>query len=475
MKIPKIWITLALSTLVAIADAEAQTTPKAPAVEKPATKSGTKAGVNKAASPKNRIEKTYTRRIITTDGKEAEISPNEIKTRITIVEGSGKNKWVLDTTFATSAESAQVKDFLDAHTPSTKGGDTNRTKPDKRRIKTIVRQYRSDGDEVSTTIRKSGYPDLAESLAQIGSELEIQGLETELKGVMQELGGLTEGVGEEVELAFGNKKKGRQRVERRIIRRNDIQTDMSDLDLENEDENEGMDGDEVIVIRVPKIKRLRKSGHHRGDGQPELHFFHHQDGQEEPMAPGLPMLPSPEGRSESYQYHGPMGVRPKVKTYRYEFRSDDQNAPSAQKLEKLRSNRGLMERNVPNIDLNERRIIVNRGRRSAQILMLDTVVRGSIVKEVPKSDLRNALAKADISITPQGPGSLDLEVNSASGEPLKVVVATIDGKELVNTLLYKQSGMFSTELDLGQSAQGTYLIQLSQGKETMTKKVKVGR
>jgi hypothetical protein len=107
--------------------------------------------------------------------------------------------------------------------------------------------------------------------------------------------------------------------------------------------------------------------------------------------------------------------------------------------------------------------------------MLDTVMRGSIVKEVPKSDLRNALAKADISITPQGPGSLDLEVNSASGEPLKVVVATIDGKELVNTLLYKQSGMFSTELDLGQSAQGTYLIQLSQGKETMTKKVKVGR
>lgn len=475
MKTPKIWITLAFSTLVAIADAEAQTTPKAPAVEKPATKSGAKAGVNKALSPKNQIEKTFTRRIITTDGKEAEISPNGVKTRVTIVEGSGKNKRVLDTTFATSAESAQVKDFLDAHAPSTKGEDTNSSKQDKRRIKTIIRQYRSDGDEVSTTIRKSGYPDLAGSLAQIGSELEIQGLETELKGVMEELGGLTEDVGEEVELALGNRKKGKQRIERRIIRRNNIQADPEDLDLENGDENEGMDEDEVIVIRVPKVKRLRKSGHNRGDGQPEFHFFHHQDGPEAPMAPGVPMLPSLEGRSENYQYHGPMGVRPRVKTYRYEFRSDDQSPEFSQKLEKLRSNRGLMERNGLNIDRNERRIILNRGRKSAQILMLDTVVRGSIVKEVPKSDLRNALAKADISITPQGPGSLDLEVNSASGEPLKVVVATLDGKELVNTMLYKQSGIFSTELDLGQSAQGTYLIQLSQGKETMTKKVKVGR
>lgn len=132
-------------------------------------------------------------------------------------------------------------------------------------------------------------------------------------------------------------------------------------------------------------------------------------------------------------------------------------------------------RRQPNFDAEGFNFFRRSPNKRRGIALLDTVVKGDIVKSPAKADLKNALANAEITVVPSNKsGQFSIEVVSVSSEPIKVIVATKAGTELVNKTVYKEAGKFSSNLNVGKSREEEFLIQFQQGRETVTKKIRFG-
>jgi hypothetical protein len=118
------------------------------------------------------------------------------------------------------------------------------------------------------------------------------------------------------------------------------------------------------------------------------------------------------------------------------------------------------------------RIYVGRGNghsKRVRIVVRDTNVAAPKARAASKNDL----AKADIEVYPNpNGGRFTISLNSQGTDPVRLSVSDVTGNELVNKEIPKENGRYETSVDLtGQSQGGTFIVRITQGKESVTKKV----
>lgn len=113
-----------------------------------------------------------------------------------------------------------------------------------------------------------------------------------------------------------------------------------------------------------------------------------------------------------------------------------------------------------------------RGRfKSFKIIVTDTVL------DAKSTGLKSKTNKTlDINIYPNpNDGRFTLSFESDDNQPVRLSVKDISGKELINKEVPKEGGLYQTEVNLGTSKPGVYLVILSQGKSVVTKKITVNK